>query len=46
MNTMVTTFMRLESYEAMERFLVLKPPVAQTLKAWFMASKAGIPAIQ
>ena len=29
-----------------DRFLVLKPPVAAILNAWFTASKRGIPAAQ
>ena len=33
MNTIVMTLMALESNDAMERFFVLKPPVAHTLKA-------------
>ena len=44
--TMVIMFMALESKEAMDRFLVLNPPVDATLKAWLMASKADIPASQ
>jgi hypothetical protein len=35
-----------ESNPITEAFLVLKPPVATILKAWFTASKAGIPARQ
>ena len=34
-----------ELYAPIERFLVLKPPVATTLIAWLIASKGLIPAI-
>ena len=40
----VTSVMGSEPKPAMERLRVLKPPVAQTLKVWQMASNAGIPA--
>ena len=32
--------------DAMDRSLLLKPPVAHTLKAWLIASNGVIPAIQ
>jgi hypothetical protein len=35
--------MDIESNAINEAFLVLKPPVATILNAWFMASNAGIP---
>jgi hypothetical protein len=46
MNTMVTIVISVESKAAIERFLELNPPVAAILKAWFTASKRGIPAAQ
>ena len=45
MNTMEIKVMGRELKEAMLKFLVLNPPVAETLKAWQIASSHDIPAI-
>ena len=42
----VTIVISCESKDAIERFLVLNPPVAAILNAWFTASKSGIPDAQ
>gem|GEM_PF-3242368 len=46
MNTIVMMSIGTESNAPMERFFVLKPPVAVTLIAWLIASKGLIPAIR
>ena len=44
MKNMVMRSIGAELNDPIERFLVLKPPVAVTLMAWLMASKGLIPA--
>ena len=46
MKIIVTIVISCESNDAMDRFLVLKPPVAAILNAWLTASKSGIPDAQ
>ena len=43
MKNMVTISTATELKEPIERFLVLKPPVAVTLIAWLIASKGLLP---
>ena len=46
MKNIVTRSTATESKEPIDRFFVLKPPVAVTLIAWLIASKGLIPQIR